>query len=86
MKRMIGVATLVTMLSACATGPAPAPVYEAATSLNSPGFITAPAGQKQLGRDAEAGEPLEHQAIAGHQRQPMRAERQRERVIDPSES
>ena len=47
MKRIIGIATFAVMLSALATAatakPPVAPVYEAATDINSAGWLTAPA-------------------------------------------
>lgn len=42
MKRSMGVAAIATVLWGCASAPPPAPVYEAATQMNSPGYLTAP--------------------------------------------
>jgi hypothetical protein len=44
MKRSMGVAAVAAVLWGCASAPPPpAPVYEAATDMNSPGYLTAPA-------------------------------------------
>lgn len=43
MKRLIGITAAAMVLSACATAPAPVATYEAAASLNSSGYLTAPA-------------------------------------------
>jgi hypothetical protein len=43
MKRSMGVAAVAAVLWGCASAPPPAPVYEAATQVNAPGYITAPA-------------------------------------------
>lgn len=43
MKRTFGVAAVAALLFGCASAPPPAPVYEAATQVNAPGYITAPA-------------------------------------------
>jgi hypothetical protein len=42
MKRSMGVAAIAAVLWGCASAPPPAPVYEAATAVNSPGYLTAP--------------------------------------------
>ena len=42
MKRSMGVAAVAAVLWGCASAPPPAPVYEAATQVNSPGYLTAP--------------------------------------------
>lgn len=42
MKRNMGIAALAAVLWGCASAPPPAPVYEAATDVNSPGYLTAP--------------------------------------------
>ena len=42
MKRSMGVAAIAAVLWGCASAPPPAPVYEEATELNSPGYLTAP--------------------------------------------
>jgi hypothetical protein len=43
MKRSMGVAAVAAVLWGCASAPPPAPVYQAATEVNSPGYLTAPA-------------------------------------------
>jgi hypothetical protein len=43
MKRIFRVAAVAAVLCGCASAPPPAPVYEAATDVNSPGYLTAPA-------------------------------------------
>jgi hypothetical protein len=42
MKRSMGVAAIAAVLWGCASAPPPAPVYEAATQVNSAGYLTAP--------------------------------------------
>jgi hypothetical protein len=42
MKRSMGVAAIAAVLWSCASAPPPAPVYEAASQVNAPGYITAP--------------------------------------------
>jgi hypothetical protein len=42
MKRSMGVAAIAAVLWGCASAPPPAPVYEAASVVNSPGYLTAP--------------------------------------------
>lgn len=42
MKRSMGVAAIAAVLCGCASAPPPAPVYEAATEVNSPGYLTVP--------------------------------------------
>jgi hypothetical protein len=42
MKRSMGVAAIAAVLFGCASAPPPAPVYEEATEMNSPGYLTAP--------------------------------------------
>jgi hypothetical protein len=42
MKRNLVVAAVAAVLWGCASAPPPAPVYEAATNVNSPGYSTAP--------------------------------------------
>jgi hypothetical protein len=42
MKRSMGVAAIAAVLCGCASAPKPAPVYEAATEVNSAGYLTAP--------------------------------------------
>jgi hypothetical protein len=42
MKRIMGAAAVAAVLWGCAAAPPPAPVYEAATDVNSPGYLTAP--------------------------------------------
>ena len=42
MKRSMGVAAIAAVLWGCASAPPPAPVYEAATQVNSPGYLTTP--------------------------------------------
>lgn len=42
MKRTMGVAAIAALLWGCASAPPPAPVYEAAAGVNSPGYLTAP--------------------------------------------
>jgi hypothetical protein len=43
MNRIIGVAVAAAVLLGCATAPPPAPTYQAAASLDSTGYLTAPA-------------------------------------------
>ena len=42
MKRSMGVAAIAAVLWGCASAPPPAPVYQAATQVNSPGYLTTP--------------------------------------------
>jgi hypothetical protein len=42
MKRIMGVAAVAAVMWGCASAPPPAPVYEAATGVNSPGYLSAP--------------------------------------------
>jgi hypothetical protein len=42
MKRSMGVAAIAAVLWGCASAPPPAPLYEAATEMNSPGYLTMP--------------------------------------------
>lgn len=42
MKRSMGVAAIAAVLWGCASAPPPAPVYEAATEVNSSGYLTGP--------------------------------------------
>jgi len=42
MKRIMGVAAIAAVLWGCASAPPPAAVYEPATNVNSPGYLTAP--------------------------------------------
>lgn len=48
MKRSMGVAAVVAVLWGCASAPPPAAVYEAATEVNSSGYLTAPAENGRL--------------------------------------
>ena len=42
MKRQLAAAAVAAVLWGCASAPPQAPVYEAATQVNSPGYLTAP--------------------------------------------
>jgi hypothetical protein len=64
MKRHMAAAAVAAVLWGCASAPPPAPVYQAATEINSPGYLTAPSDNGRFVVSYTGGKGMTREQVA----------------------